>query len=104
MFGSWYADAIRMQQQVQNRCHDQRGGYGANREHELLLPRRRTDDVTAFEILQVVTTDARGTTNHRADHDRGDRADRRIPTQQQYQDQGRKQDRGYRDSRDRIVR
>ena len=51
----------------------------ADGEHDLLAPRRRTDEVAGLEVLQVVAADARRAADDRADHDRGDRAESPRP-------------------------
>ncbi|MNI42882.1 hypothetical protein D3C73_971910 [compost metagenome] len=106
------ADAVGGSQQVQHRGHDQRARERADAQHQLLLPRGGTDDVAGLEVLQVVTADGGGTAHHRADHDRGHRAQRRtegadrlqtVLAQQQHQHRRREQDGGDGDARDRVV-
>src|SRR5690606_32013084 len=82
---------------------DQGDEYRADGEHDLLLPVRGTADVTALEVLQVVTADAGGATHHGADHDRGHRADLRVLAHQQDQYAGGEQDGGDGDAGDGIV-
>ena len=48
-----------VREQVQHRRHDQRAGDGADRQHHLLPPRRRADEVAGLEVLQVVAGDRR---------------------------------------------
>ena len=104
MLGRRRTDAVGRGEQVQHRRHDQRAGERADAEHQLLLPRRGADDVTGLEVLQVVAADRRRAAHHRADHDRGDRADRRVAAEQQHQHQRGEQDRGDGDARHRVVR
>ena len=78
MLGTAHADAIRMRQQVQHRRHDQGATCGADREHDLLPPGCRADQVAGLQVLQVVAADARRAADDRADHDRGHGTDRRA--------------------------
>ena len=98
------ADAVGIGEQVQHRCHDERAARGADGEHDLLTPRRRTDDMTALEVLQVVAGDAGGAADHRADHHRRDRTDRAVRTHHEQQHHRREQDGGDGDARHRVVR
>ena len=70
-----HADAVRLSEQIQHRRHDQRTACSADTKHHLLTPGRGTDDIAAFEILQVVAGDTGGAADDGADHDGSDGAD-----------------------------
>src|SRR3546814_12267890 len=82
MLWRWRGDAVGAVQQVEHRRHDQRAGERADVEHQLLLPGRGADDVAGLEVLQVVAADRCRAAHHRADHDRGYRADRPIRSEE----------------------
>ena len=71
-----HADPVSLGQQAEHRRHDQRARDTAYRQHQLLFPRGGAEQVTAFQILQVVAADGGGATHDRTDHDGGHRTDR----------------------------
>ena len=44
-------DVERGGEKIQHRRHDQRARERADHQHQLLLPRRRADEITGFQIL-----------------------------------------------------
>lgn len=106
------ADAVGLGEQVQHRRHDQCARERTDAQHQLLLPRRGADQITGLEILQVVAAHRRRAAHHRADHDRGHRAQRcgadahrhqPALAQQQHQHRRGEQDGGNGDARHRVV-
>jgi hypothetical protein len=71
-------DRERVVQQVEDRRHRDGGDDDTEDLHELLLPRRRADELTALEVLHVVATDRGRATHDAADQDRGDRSGRTL--------------------------
>ncbi len=71
-------DAISVQQQVQDRRHEQHGRDHPERLAELLPPRRRAEQVAGLQHLQVVAPDRCSTADDGAHEDGRGRSRRRI--------------------------
>ncbi len=106
------ANAVGLGQQIQHWRHDQGARERTDAEHQLLLPRCGTNQITGLEILQVIAAHRRRTAHHRADHDgrhctqrRGTDAHRHQAAlaEQQYQHRRGEQDGGDGDARHRVI-
>ena len=88
-----YADTISLREQAQHWRHNECARNTTDREHELLFPGCRTEDIAALQILQVVAADAGRAAHDGTDHDRCHGTDRRTAAKQCRKHQRGKQDR-----------